>query len=78
MGSTNRYLVPRPQKEPTAEQVRAAMTVGEPYTTGDLTTQFEDVSRWTIQRRLELLHDDGAIHKKTHAENRVSWWVEPA
>lgn len=51
------------------------MNEGEPYTAGDLTAIFDDVSRWTVQRRLETLHESDSIQKKKHADNRVSWWV---
>lgn len=51
------------------------MHEGEPYTVGDLADIFDDVSRWTIQNRLETLHDCGQVRKKKHSENRVTWWV---
>lgn len=66
--------VPRTPDDPSPEAVLAAMEVCEPYTVGDLTEQF-DASRWTIQRRLETLHDQNKIRKKKHSENRVSWWI---
>lgn len=67
--------VPRTPSEPTPEQVLDELRPCEPYTTGDLEERFPDVSRWTIQRRLETLHEDDRIKKKKHAENRVSWWL---
>jgi len=75
MGESQGETVPRPQESPTLEEVLALMAVGEPYTTGDLADQFE-ASRWTIERRLEDLHDAGEIQRKKHAANRVSWWRE--
>ena len=67
--------VPRPPEEPTPEQVLAAMTLQEPYTVSELVDEFEDVSRWTIQRRLDTLVEDGQLAKKKHSENRVSYWI---
>jgi DNA-binding HxlR family transcriptional regulator len=55
--------------------VLAEMSVCEPYTVGELEETFEDASRWTIQRRLDALVEDGEISKKKHAENRVSYWI---
>jgi DNA-binding HxlR family transcriptional regulator len=68
--------MPRTPEDPTPEDVLAEMEPGVPYTVGDLTEQFEEVSRWTLQRRLEALHEAGEIRRKKHAENRVSWWRE--
>lgn len=67
--------VPRTPSDPTPEAVLEEMQPCEPYTAGDLTDLFEDVSRWTIQRRLETLHESDAICKKKHADNRVTWWI---
>jgi len=75
MAQSNPNPVPRTPEEPTPEQVLAEMNEGEPYTAGDLTAIFDDVSRWTVQRRLETLHESDSIQKKKHADNRVSWWV---
>lgn len=47
----------------------------EPYTVKDFEAIFDDTSRWTIQRRLDTLHEDERVNKKKHAENRVSWWI---
>lgn len=70
--STN---VPRTPEEPTPEQVREQMRPCEPYTVGDFEDIFEDTSRWTIQRRLDTLVEDGEVNKKKHSENRVSFWI---
>jgi predicted HTH transcriptional regulator len=67
--------VPRTPEEPTPKQVYDQMSVCEPYTVSELEDAFEDASRWTIQRRLETLLEEGKISKKKHAENRVSYWV---
>jgi DNA-binding HxlR family transcriptional regulator len=67
--------VPRTPEEPTPEAVLAEMSLCEPYTVGELEETFEDASRWTIQRRLDSLVEDGEISKKKHAENRVSYWI---
>lgn len=67
--------VPRQPEEPTPEQVHSEMTVCEPYTVSDLVDQFDDASRWTIQRRLDTLVEDGELAKKKHTENRASYWV---
>ncbi|WP_092814023.1 MarR family transcriptional regulator [Halopenitus malekzadehii] len=67
--------MPRQPEEPTPEQVLAEMSVCEPYTVGELVDIFDDASRWTIQRRLETLEDNGEISKKKHAENRVTFWI---
>lgn len=69
--------VPRQPEEPTPEQVLEQMAPCEPYTVNDLLDAFDDVSRWTIQRRLDSLHDGGEVNKKKHTENRVSYWIEP-
>jgi len=52
------------------------MSVCEPYIVSDLVDLFEDASRWTVQRRLDSLVDDGELCKKKHTENRVSYWIE--
>jgi hypothetical protein len=75
MGDSTSGTVPRQPEEPTPEQVLDAMESCEPYTAGDFETIFEDASRWTIQRRLETLHDSGEVRKKKHSANRVSWWI---
>lgn len=67
--------VPRSPEEPTPEQVLDQMNPCEPYTVKDFEELFDDTSRWTIQRRLDTLHEDGRVNKKKHAENRVSWWI---
>ena len=69
--------VPRKPEEPTPEMVFEEMEPCEPYSVTDLEEKFEDVSRWTIQRRLKTLNEEGVVNKKKHAENRVSWWIEP-
>jgi len=51
------------------------MEVCEPYIVSDLENEWEDASRWTIQRRLDTLVDEGKIQKKKHAKNRVSYWI---
>jgi predicted transcriptional regulator len=75
MASDDTDSVPRQPEEPTPEQVLEEMSPCEPYTVSDFETIFDDVSRWTIQRRLATLHEEGEIQKKKHAENRVSWWI---
>lgn len=75
MADSSPSPVPRQPEEPTPEQVLDTMQPCEPYTVGDLVDKFDDTSRWTVQRRLESLRDDGKIRKKKHAENRVSWWI---
>lgn len=54
------------------------MTVCEPYTAPELEDRFDDTSRWTIQRRLETLVEDGEVKKKKHSGTRVSFWVPPS
>lgn len=73
--STHNADVPRPPDEPTPDTVLDTMTTCEPYTVGDLTDVFDDVSRWTLQRRLDTLVERGDIAKKKHSENRVSYWI---
>lgn len=68
--------MPRQPEEPTPQQVLEQMTTCEPYTVNDLLDCFDDVSRWTVQRRLDTLHENGQIRKKKHTENRVSYWIE--
>lgn len=70
--------VPRPPSDPTPDAVFDEMQPCEPYVVADLVDRFDDASRWTIQRRLESLHDDGRIRRKKHGENRVSYWIEPS
>lgn len=77
MAESASQRVPRTPNEPTPEQVLAEMTPCEPFTVKDFEQIFEEVSRWTIQRRLDTLHENGEIRKKKHAENRVSWWIDP-
>ena len=66
--------VPRKPEEPTPKQVLEKMWLCEPYTVSDIEDLF-DVSRWTIQRRLETLLEEEEVQKKKHTQNRVSWWV---
>lgn len=67
--------VPRTPEEPTPQQVLEQMDPCEPYTVSDLQDAFANASRWTIQRRLDALVDDGELSKKKHTENRVSYWI---
>jgi len=67
--------VPRKPEEPTPKQVLKKMRLCEPYTVSDIEDLFDDVSRWTIQRRLETLLEEEKVQKKKHTQNRVSWWV---
>ena len=67
--------VPRQPEEPTPEQVFDAMTPCEPYIVSDLVERYDDASRWTVQRRLDTLVEDGEVNKKKHTENRVSYWI---
>jgi DNA-binding HxlR family transcriptional regulator len=75
MADSTSHAVPRTPEEPTPDAVFEEMTPCEPYTTSDLLAAF-DTSRWTVQRRLDTLVDDGRVNKKKHAENRVTYWVE--
>ena len=75
MAGSESESVPRTPEEPTPEQVLSQMNLCEPYTVSDLQDEFPDASRWTLQRRLDALVDDGAISKKKHTENRVSYWI---
>lgn len=68
--------VPRTPDEPTPEQVLDEMQPCEPYSVSDLETLFDDTSRWTIQRRLDTLVEDGEVRKKKHGENRASYWID--
>jgi predicted HTH transcriptional regulator len=65
----------RQPEEPTVDQVRDELSVCEPYTVSDLADVFDSASRWTIQRRLDTLVDQGDLNKKKHAKNKVSYWV---
>jgi len=70
--------VPRTPEKPSPQEVLKEMDPCEPYTTKDLVDAFEDdldTSRWTMQRRLETLVENGELEKKKHAENRVSYWI---
>jgi len=75
MAESSASPVPREPEEPTPEQVLDEMRPCEPYTVGDLVDAFEDTSRWTVQRRLETLRENGKVRKKKHSENRVSWYI---
>lgn len=75
MAETQSENVPRTPEEPTPSQVYEQMNPCEPYTVSDLQDEFPDASRWTIQRRLDTLVDDGDLSKKKHTENRVSYWI---
>ena len=72
----NRRPVPRTPDEPLPHQVLEFMELCEPYTVSDLEAQFEEASRWTIQRRLDTLVEAGKVSKKKHNKNRVTYWVE--
>lgn len=67
--------LPRKPEEPTPQEVFDRMAVCEPYTVADLEDEWEDASRWTIQRRLDALVDEDRIQKKKHAKNRVTYWI---
>ena len=75
MTETNTEIVPRTPDEPTPEDVLSQMNACEPYTVSDLDEMFGDVSRWTLQRRLDSLVERGDVQKKKHTENRASWWI---
>jgi hypothetical protein len=74
MSETEADNVPRTPEDPSPDDVFDAMHPGEPYRVRDLVEQFDDVSRWTIQRRLDTLVDQDRIRKKKHAKNAVSYW----
>ena len=68
-------MVPRTPESPSPHEVYVTMTPGEPYTVGELASEFDDASRWTIQNRLDTLVEQGFVERKKHAANRVSYWV---
>lgn len=74
MSDSETANVPRTPEEPTADQLLDLMQPCVPYTVSDLVDEF-DTSRWTVQRRLDSLVEDGELRKKKHGENRVSYWV---
>jgi predicted HTH transcriptional regulator len=74
MSESDARAVARTPDDPEPDDVLEMMTVCEPYTVGEL-AEAADISRWTMQRRLEALQDRGAVAKKKHAENRVTWYV---
>jgi len=76
MADPSAESVSRTPEEPTPEQVLDAMTPCEPYSVSDLVDRYEDTSRWTVQRRLDTLVEDGEVNKKKHTENRVSYWID--
>lgn len=76
MSDSDSNTVPRTPEEPTPEQVLEHMQPCEPYTVSDLQDAFEDVSRWTLKRRLDTLVEGGEVNKKKHAENRVTFWIQ--
>jgi DNA-binding HxlR family transcriptional regulator len=78
MSDATKESVARQPEEPTPEDVLTIMNVCEPYTAGGLADQFDDTSRWTVQRRLGALHDQGRVSRKEHPGNRVTWFVEVA
>jgi DNA-binding HxlR family transcriptional regulator len=65
------------EPSPTAQQVLSEMDACEPYTVSDLQDVFSDTSRWTIQRRLDTLVEQGDLSKKKHSTNRVSYYHKP-
>lgn len=67
--------VPRTPDEPTPNQVLEVMNTCEPYVVADIQDQFSDASRWTLQRRLDTLVENGEVKKKKHTSNRVSYWI---
>ena len=68
--------MPRTPDEPTPQQVLDYLEVCEPYTVSDIKDEFNESSRWTIQRRLDSLVDSNKISKKRHSENRVTYWIK--
>lgn len=56
-----------------ALDVLEVMNVVEPYTSQDIADEM-GVARRTAHNYLEILHEDGRIHRKDHSPNRVSWW----
>ena len=75
MPETDSNNVPRTPEEPTPQQVLEEMNPCEPYIVSDLVDAFPDASRWTVQRRLDSLVEEGELSKKKHTENRVSYWI---
>ena len=67
--------VPRTPDDPDPEDILAEMDPGTPYTVADFEGRW-DVSRWTIRRRLEELHEEGEIQRRKHSDNVVTWWIE--
>jgi hypothetical protein len=75
MPETDSNSVPRTPEEPTPQQVLEEMNRCEPYIVSDLVDAFPDASRWTVQRRLDSLVEEGELSKKKHTENRVSYCI---
>jgi DNA-binding HxlR family transcriptional regulator len=75
MAGTESDSVPRAPEEPTTNQVLEVMNSCEPYVVADLQDEFSDASRWTLQRRLDALVENGKLQKKKHTSNRVSYWI---
>jgi len=68
--------MPRTPDEPLPQQIFEFMQLCEPYTVSDISSQFNEASRWTIQRRLDTLVEAEKISKKTHDKNRVTYWIK--
>jgi predicted ArsR family transcriptional regulator len=75
MSNTDSPNVPRTPDGPTKQDILAEMRPCESYKAADINEQFSDVSRWTIQRRLDSLHAAGDVEKKKHADDSVSWFI---
>lgn len=74
MSDSQSGTVPRTPEGPSTSDILEAMTLGEPYKAADLDAKYDEVSRWTIQRRLEALHENDEIRRKKHADGSVTWW----
>ena len=75
MSQDDTESVPRTPEEPLPDHVYEELTPCEPYTVSDVAEIFSEASRWTIQRRLDTLVEDGLLSKKKHSERRVSYWI---
>lgn len=68
--------VPRTPEEPTPSDILEEMEPCTPYTAADF-LDHHDISRWTIRRRLETLHEEGLIRRKKHSNNVLTYWIYP-
>jgi len=76
MTAPSKRNVTRPREDPTNNEVYEEMVPNRCYVVADLVAEFEDeydVTRWTIQNRLNELADQDKIVRRDHVNGTVTY-----